>query len=96
MAEPEPIPVPEPAGELVPPPRKPPTAIGLLEPSRPSSDRPAYARITRMTRVARLMFGALLVLLGAGLGLVSPVGLAVGVVAIVGGVRVVARVTRAA
>src|SRR3989442_7719240 len=34
MAEPElvPFPEPEPSGQLVPPPRKPPTAIGLREP----------------------------------------------------------------
>ena len=98
MAEPEPIPVPEPSGQLVPPPRKPPTAIGLVEPDRPRPhpDRPTTARLTRVARTSRMMLGVLLILGGAGVALVSPLGLLVGGVAIAAGTRLIGRTVRRA
>ena len=95
MAEPElvPFPEPEPSGQLVPPPRKPPTAIGLREPGRGRSphDRPIPQRVSRITRISRIMLGSMLLAGGAGLALVSPVGFVAGVTVIAAGTRVIGK-----
>jgi len=93
MAEPEPLPVPEPSGQLAPPPRKPPTAIGLVDPGpRPRHpERSSYRRLSRLTRIARLMMGVSMLVGGAGIALVSPVGFVMGVAAISAGTRLLGK-----
>src|SRR5688500_10970205 len=93
MAEPERIPEPEPSGQLVPPPRKPPTAIGLREPGRGRSPEgpPIPRRLGRVAVAARYMLGALLVVGGVGLASVSLVGVFAGSAAAIAGARVIGR-----
>ena len=96
MGEPDYTPTPEPGGQLVPPPRKPPTAIGLVEPSRrrPRPERPIPPRVGVVARVSRVMLGALLVIGGAGLSFASPVGFLVGGAGIAAGTALVGRTLR--
>ena len=101
MAEPElvPFPEPEPSGQLVPPPRKPPTAIGLRESGRgPSPRGPRIPqRVSRISRISRIMLGSMLLAGGVGLALVSPVGFVAGVAAIAAGTRLIGKtIARAA
>jgi hypothetical protein len=99
MAEPERLPEPEPSGQLVPPPRKPPTAIGLREPGRARSPQgpPIPRRLSRMAIAARYMLGAFLVVGGAGLAYMSLVGVFAGGAAMIAGARVIGRtIARAA
>ena|SRR5438034_221572 len=97
MAEPElvPFPEPEPSGQLVPPPRKPPTAIGLREPGRGRSHQgpPIPQRLSRISRISRIMLGSMLLAGGAGLALVFVAGAA----AIAAGTRLIGKtIVRAA
>ena len=99
MAEPERLPEPEPSGQLVPPPRKPPTAIGLREPGRGRSPQgpPIPRRLGRMAVVARYMLGGFLVVGGAALAYGSLVGVFAGGAAMIAGARVIGRtIARAA
>lgn len=93
MAEPERLPEPDPSGQLAPPPRKPPTAIGLLEPGRGRSpEGPAIPhRLSRMAVVSRYMLGAFLVVGGVGLASVSAFGVFAGGAAMIAGARVIGR-----
>ena len=93
MAEPERIPEPEPSGQLVPPPRKPPTAIGLREPGRGRSPEglPIPRRLGRLAIAARYMLGMMLVVGGVGLASVSVVGVFAGGAAAIAGARVIGR-----
>src|SRR5712692_1724215 len=97
MAEPElvPFPEPEPSGQLAPPPRKPPTAIGLREPGRGRSPQgqPIPQRVSRIRRISRIMLGSMLLAGGAGLALVSPVGFVAGVAAIAAGTRLIGKIS---
>ena len=96
MGEAEYIPSPEPGGQLAPPPRKPPTAVGLAEPSRgkPHPDRPMPPRMGKVSRASRIMLGALLVAGGAGLSLTSPMGFLVGGAGIAAGASLIGRTMR--
>src|SRR5574341_2199813 len=92
MAEPERIPEPEPSGQLVPPPRKAPTAVGLREPGRGRSEGPPIPRrFSRMARVSQYMLGMLLLASGVGLAFVSPAGFVAGGAAIAAGTRVIGK-----
>ena len=95
--EPELQPVPQEQSQLSPPPRRPPTAIGLIEPGRsPRSGPPIPHRLTRVGRAARIMLGFLLLVAGIATSLASPVGFAVGVAAIFAATNLIARTVRAA
>src|SRR6266496_6120587 len=101
MAEPEhvPLPEPEPSDQLVPPPRKPPTAMGLREPGRGRSQigPPISQRLSRISRISRIMLGSMLLVSGVGLALVSPVGFVAGGMAIAAGTRLIGKtIARAA
>src|SRR2546428_13663030 len=59
--DPDPIRVPEERGQLVSPPRLPPTAIGLRTPGRSPRHSPIPRRTTRMQRVALALLGSFLI-----------------------------------
>ena len=99
MGEPERIPEPQPSGQLVPPPRKPPTAVGLREPGRSRSPEgpPIPRRLSRVAKASRLMLGALLLAGGVGLTFISPVAFVAGTATIAAGTRLIGKtVARAA
>src|SRR2546429_7945466 len=75
--EPEPIRIPEERGQLVPPSRRPPTAVGTATPSpRERPGPPIPQKVSRLTRIARSMFGTGLLAGGNALGTMPPPGAA--------------------
>src|SRR5690348_4146605 len=90
--EPEPIRIPEERGQLVPPSRRPPTAIGTATPRpdhRPGP--PIPQKVSRLTRIARSMFGTGLMVGGIALATLPPLGAVLGLGVALLGVDVMAR-----
>jgi hypothetical protein len=96
--EPEPQRVPEERGQLDPPRRRPPTAIGLVDreppPRRPGLPLPR--RLSRAARVSRVMLGCFMVLGGSAIALTSPFGFAIGAATIARGTAIVGGALRPA
>jgi hypothetical protein len=90
--EPEPIRIPEERGQLVPPSRRPPTAVGTVTPRpRDRPGPPIPQKVSRLTRIARSMFGTGLLAGGIALATLPPLGAALGLGVALLGVDVIAR-----
>ncbi len=90
--EPEPVRVPEDRGQLVPPSRRPPTAVATATPKpRGSSGPPIPQKVSRVARIARSMLGTGLVAGGIALATLPPFGIALGFAVALFGADVIAR-----
>ena len=90
--EPEPVWIPEERGQLLPPARRPPTAVGTAAPRpRDRSEPPIPPKVSRLTRIAHSMFGTGLLVGGFALATLPVLAAALGVGVALLGADVIAR-----
>src|SRR6266487_3874339 len=90
--EPEPVRIPEECGQLLPPARRPPTAVGTATPRpRDRPGPPIPPKASRLTRIAHSMFGTGLLVGGIALATLPALAAALGVGMALLGAEVIAR-----
>ncbi len=90
--EPEPVRIPEECGQLLPPARRPPTAVGTATPRpRDRPGPPIPPKASRLTRIAHSMFGTGLLVGGIALATLPALAAALGVGMALLGADVIAR-----
>jgi hypothetical protein len=90
--EPEPVRIPEERGQLLPPARRPPTAVATATPRpRDPSGPPIRPKVSRLTRIAHSMFGTGLLVGGIALATLPALAGALGVGMALLGADVIAR-----
>src|SRR2546429_8247884 len=91
-AEPEPVRVPEERGQLVPPSRRPPTAVATAAPKpRGPSGPPIPQKVSRVARIARSMLGTGLLAGGVALTTLPAFGIGLGLAVALLGADVIMR-----